>query len=259
MDKKLFFFDIDGTLLDEEKQLPEATEVAIARLQADGHIVAIATGRAPFMFTKLQERLNISSFVSFNGSYVSHNGEAIYTRPLDYDALQELTELALEKDHPVVYLDAERMRSNVKHHSYIEESIASLKFDHPKFDAEYLHGRDIYQSLLFCVEGEEKEYNKKFDQFEFIRWHEFSTDIVPVGGSKAVGIEALAEKLQIDRKDVYVFGDGPNDVEMMQYTTNSVAMGNAVAETKEAAGFITKHVSENGIEHALKHFGFLQD
>ena len=68
--KKIVFFDIDGTLLDHEKNLPDSTKKAIKLLQDNGVFVAIATGRAPFMFTNLREELEIDSFVSFNGQFV---------------------------------------------------------------------------------------------------------------------------------------------------------------------------------------------
>ncbi|CAM3779841.1 Cof-type HAD-IIB family hydrolase [Alkalicoccus chagannorensis] len=258
MDRKLLFFDIDGTLLDEEKQLPASTKAAVAELQEAGHYVAIATGRAPFMFSHLRGELGIHTFVSFNGSYVEFEGKAVYKRALNPEALRELTQTAEANDHPVVYLDHMDMKANVPHHPHIEESLNSLKFDHPEQDESYLHGRDIFQSLLFCVDGEEEPYKEKFGQFDFIRWHDVSTDVLPTGGSKAVGIEAVMNELGMTKDDVYVFGDGPNDVEMLSFTKNSVAMGNSVPEALEAAAMKTAHVNDRGIEKALKQFGLIK-
>ncbi|PRO66631.1 Cof-type HAD-IIB family hydrolase [Alkalicoccus urumqiensis] len=258
MERKLLFFDIDGTLLDEEKKLPASTEQAIQELQQEGHYTAIATGRAPFMFERLRRQLNIESFISFNGSYVEFEGRAVRKVPLDEAELQRLTHHATENDHPVVYLDHRNMKANVPHHPHIEKSLGSLKFDHPEFDDTYLHNRDIYQSLLFCVDGEEKEYEQEFGKFDFIRWHEVSTDVLPSGGSKALGIEAVMNELGMQRDDVYVFGDGPNDVEMLEFTKNSVAMGNAVPQAAAAASHHTDHVGENGIANALKAFGLIK-
>ncbi|PYZ91654.1 phosphatase [Salipaludibacillus keqinensis] len=257
MSKKLIFFDIDGTLLDHDKELPASTEEAIGTLQEAGHYVAIATGRAPFMYKQLRERLGISTFVSFNGQYVVLDGEPILKNPLNKEELKRLTEHAIGHDHPVVFMDHRDMKANIPFHPHIEKSIGSLKFDHPAFDPSYLEGREIYQSLLFCTSEEQPPYEKEFAQFDFIRWHKFSTDILPVGGSKAKGIEAIMEKLNMNREDVYVFGDGPNDLEMLQCTPNSVAMGNAMPEVKKVAGFVTKDVDDNGIVHGLKHMGLL--
>jgi Cof subfamily protein (haloacid dehalogenase superfamily) len=258
MNKKLIFFDIDGTLLDHEKQLPVSTEQAIAKLKEEGHYVAIATGRAPFMYTKLREKLRVSTYISFNGQYVVLEDKTIFTNPLDKKELVRLTEQAVIHDHPVVFMDHNDMKANIPYHSSrIESSIGSLKFDHPAYDPAYLENKEIYQSLLFCTEEEQSPYEDEFSRFDFIRWHEFSTDVLPVGGSKAIGIQAVMNELAMKKEDVYVFGDGPNDLEMLQFTANSVAMGNALPEIKKVAGFVTKDVDDDGIVHGLKHMGLL--
>jgi len=257
MDKKLIFFDIDGTLLDHEKHLPKSTEEAIDKLKQAGHYVAIATGRAPFMFSNLREKLGVSTYISFNGQYVVLDNEPIVKNPLDKGELIRLTEQAVIHDHPVVFMDHKDMKANIPYHSRIESSIGSLKFDHPAYDPAYLEGREIYQSLLFCTAEEQGSYEKEFTKFDFIRWHEFSTDVLPTGGSKAIGIDAVVNELGMNIEDVYVFGDGPNDLEMLQYTPNSVAMGNALPEVKKVASFVTKDVTDDGIVHGLKHMGLL--
>lgn len=256
--QKLIFFDIDGTLLDEEKHLPASAEAAIAELKEAGHHVVIATGRAPFMFSKLQQRLSIDSFISFNGSYVEYEREAVYKKALDPGELQRFTTHAAQNDHPLVYLDHLDMRANVPFHPHIKESIGSLKFEHPEVDPSYLENRNIYQTLLFCKKEEEHPYYQNFPEFDFIRWHEVSSDVLPAGGSKAIGIEVIMNKLSLTKEDVYVFGDGPNDVEMLSFTDNSVAMGNAVPEAKAAASIETAHVAEDGLVKALRKFALIK-
>ncbi|TYR79885.1 Cof-type HAD-IIB family hydrolase [Priestia megaterium] len=260
MDRKMIFFDIDGTLLDHDKKLPASTKNAVQLLKEQGHEVAIATGRAPFMFKELREELDIQTFISFNGQYIVLNGKVLYKNPLDLEELQLLTDYAATKNHPVVYMDHEDMKSNIKFHSHIETSISTLKlgFSHPTHDPSYFKNREIYQSLLFCTEGEEIPYEEKFKKFDYIRWHEFSTDVLPSGGSKARGIEIMIEKLGYKKEDVYAFGDGLNDIEMLQFVGNGVAMGNAHDEVKDVAKYVTKDVAEDGISHGLQLVGLLK-
>ncbi|UTE79399.1 Cof-type HAD-IIB family hydrolase [Rossellomorea sp. KS-H15a] len=252
MMSKIVFFDIDGTLLDHDKKLPQATKEAIRTLQANGTYVAIATGRAPFMYESLREELGIESFVSFNGQYVVFENEVIYTNPLQVEMLEELLEDTYTKEHPVVHLNHETMKANHKHHDYIEKSMNSLKFPHPGYAPDFYKGRDIYQSLLFCTKEEENLYREKYRDFTFIRWHQFSMDILPKGGSKAEGIKKMIAKLGFNMEDVYAFGDGLNDIEMIQSVGTGVAMGNAVQEVQKHANLITKHVDDDGIYHGLK-------
>jgi Cof subfamily protein (haloacid dehalogenase superfamily) len=256
--KSIIFFDIDGTLLNHDKKLPPSTKEAIFTLKEAGHIVAIATGRAPFMFEDLREELGIHTYVSYNGQYVVLNGEVLDTNPLNIPALEKLTEVALQNNHPVVFMDHEDMKANVPAHSFIKESIDSLKISHfPEHDPHYYKGRDLYQTLLFCIEGEERQYEQAFNDFDIIRWHPVAVDILPKGGSKAKGIEKIVQRLEIPEDNQYAFGDGLNDIEMLSTVKNSVAMGNAEEQVKEVARYVTKSVEDDGIVHGLKLVGLL--
>ncbi|KYC65701.1 hypothetical protein B4099_0737 [Heyndrickxia coagulans] len=256
--QSVIFFDIDGTLLTHEKKLPATTKKAIDKLKSDGHVTAIATGRAPFMFEDLRKELGMDTFVSYNGQYVVMNGEVLYKNPLNRQSLEELTAYALSHKHPLVYMDHEDMKANVPNHDYIEKSIASLKIGRfPAYDPHYYKGRELYQALLFCSEGEEKQYEQAFPDFEFIRWHPLSVDVLPKGGSKARGIEKIVEKLGFPPERQYAFGDGLNDIKMLSMIKNSVAMGNAEEKVKAAAKYITKSVEDRGIPHGLQIVGLL--
>ncbi|MGD6964873.1 Cof-type HAD-IIB family hydrolase [Rossellomorea vietnamensis] len=254
---KIVFFDIDGTLLDHDKKLPDATKKAIKQLQENGTYVAIATGRAPFMYEGLREELGIESFVSFNGQYVVFENEVIYKNPLDRDELEKLLGKAEGLSHPVVHLNEKTMKANIQHHPFIEESMSSLKFPHPDFQPDFYSDKEIYQSLLFCRDADESIYRDTSSKFNFIRWHQYSMDILPRGGSKAEGIKKMIEKMGFDISEVYAFGDGLNDIEMIEAVGTGVAMGNAVPEVKEHADLITKSVDEDGIYHGLKELSLI--
>lgn len=256
--QSVIFFDIDGTLLNHDKELPLSTKKAIFDLKENGHIVAIATGRAPFMFDDLRKELDINTFVSYNGQYVVLNGEVLYTNPLKSSSLEKLTEAALHNNHPVVFMDHEDMKANVPEHAYITESINTLKISRfPTHDPHYYKGRDLYQALLFCPVGEERRYEQEYHDFDFVRWHPVSVDVLPKGGSKAKGIDKIVEKLGFPPENQYAFGDGLNDIQMLQTVTNSVAMGNADKKVKEAAKYVTRSVEDDGILYGLQMVGLL--
>jgi Cof subfamily protein (haloacid dehalogenase superfamily) len=256
--RSIIFFDIDGTLLTHEKEMPLSTKESIFKLKELGHEVAIATGRAPFMFEDLRKELDINTFVSYNGQYVVLRGEVLYTNPLKISSLEKLTEAALQNNHPVVFMDHEDMKANVPEHAYIKESIDTLKINvFPTHDPHYYKGRELFQTLLFCPEGEEKQYEQVYSDFDFVRWHPVSVDILPSGGSKAKGIEKIVEALVIPKERHYAFGDGLNDLEMLSTVTNSVAMGNAEESVKAVSKYVTKSVEDNGILHGLQMVGLL--
>lgn len=258
MKKCMIFFDIDGTLLNDDKKLPGSTKKAVHRLQELGHEVAIATGRAPFMFKNLRDELGIQTFVSFNGSYVVCNGKPVFVNPLDQEELKSMANYAAENNNPIIFENHEKMYQSVESHPHIEEGIGSLKIaDKPVYHPHYYKNNQIYQSLLFCNENEEAVYRNQFRKFEFVRWHEYSVDVMPAGGSKAKGIEALIQHLNIPLDRVYAFGDGLNDIQMLSFVKNSIAMGNAEEQVKEAAKYVTDHVDDDGILKGLQLVGLL--
>ncbi|PLR97453.1 Cof-type HAD-IIB family hydrolase [Bacillus sp. T33-2] len=255
--KKIVFFDIDGTLLDHDKLLPASTKEGIRQLKEEGIFVAIATGRAPFMFESLRQELDIDSFVSFNGQFVVFENEVIYRNPLEQQEIERLLQHAETNGHPLVFMNDRTMKASVQHHEHIEQSLGTLKFPHPEEDRHFYINREIYQALLFCGEDEEHEYVSGYDKFRLIRWHPHSTDILPAGGSKAEGIKKMMSRLGFKLEDAYAFGDGLNDIEMLQTVGTGIAMGNAVHEVKSHADLVTKDVSSGGIMHGLKEIGLI--
>lgn len=258
--KKLFFFDIDGTLLDSNKNIPESTKYAVKELQKQGHTVAIATGRAPFLFKKIRDELDIYTFIACNGQYVVVDGKVIHKEAIAEADLIELTNHALDNDHPVVYIDHEDMATNMESHIHVDEGLGSLKFDQdPIHDPSYFEGRDILQALLFCEEGKETPYVEKFSNLDFLRWHPVSLDVMPKGGTKAKSVKRVQEYLRLEDKNIYAFGDGPNDYEMLKQVENSVAMENGVDSTKSVAKLVTDHVDNDGIYKALVKLNLIKE
>lgn len=258
MEKKIVFFDIDGTLLNHQKELPASTKKAVKELQEQGVYVAIATGRAPFMFEDLRKELEIDTFVSFNGQYVVFEGEVIYKNPLNAEKLHVLREYSEKASHPLVYLNHETMKANVENHPFINESMGSLKFVHPEYGPSFLDEMEIYQALLFVEDEHQQSYVEAYEDFDFIRWHQYSTDILPKGGSKAIGIQRMLERLPFKKENVFAFGDGLNDIEMIDFVGTGVAMGNAHPELLKVANHVTKDVGEDGILHGLEQVGLLK-
>jgi Cof subfamily protein (haloacid dehalogenase superfamily) len=250
--KKIVFFDIDGTLLDHDKNLPLSTMRALKELKNNGVFVAIATGRAPFMFESLREELEIDSFVSFNGQYVVFENQVIYQNPLDTNELSMFLKETRKNNHPLVFLTEKTMKASVEYHPFIEESLGTLKFPHPEEDVHFYESRHIYQSLVFCEEQKEQYYRSEYPGFSFVRWHPYSVDVLPSGGSKAEGIKKMIERLDFKLEDVFAFGDGLNDIEMLKAVGTGVAMGNGTDEAKRHANVITTDVDNNGIWNGLK-------
>lgn len=256
--RKLLFFDVDGTLYNSDKKLPQSAKDALAAARANGHEIAIATGRAPFMIQSLLEELDIDTYVTFNGQYVVYKGEVIFTDGIPNAQLQRIIAFGEARNHPVVFLDEERMVAAVGEDARIGESLATLRYPYPQIDASYYKERSVYQTLLYITEDEQPLYEETFPHVSFVRWHPYSCDMLPHGGSKARGIEKLLAHRGGSMADVFAFGDGLNDIEMLQAVGTGVAMGNSHPRVKEVADIAIGHVDEDGLAKGMQQLGLIK-
>ncbi|WP_269317784.1 Cof-type HAD-IIB family hydrolase [Alkalibacterium sp. AK22] len=252
-EKKLFVFDIDGTLLDEDKQLPESTKEALDRLSAT-HEVAIATGRNRTMAKEVIQALSVDHYIVCNGAAAYSQHKQVYSNPLNKNELKKLIELSDSNGHQMVYetVDELRRRDAVAGHR-LSTGMKDVGFPVPVHDREYHHFQELVQCLLFYKEEEAYIYEENlFQNYRFVRWHEYGVDVLPVNGSKFHTIERLAKYLNYKIDQVVAFGDGLNDLEMIGHAGLGIAMGNAEAEVKAAADMVTAKNTEHGIYLALK-------
>lgn len=251
MSQKLLFFDVDGTLYNSDKKLPFSAKQAVLQAKENGHIVAIATGRGPFMIDEVLNELQLDTFVTYNGQYVVHEGDIVFTDGLTKQELHDIISFADEREEPVVFMTATEMVASAPEHHGIHASLETLKYPYPRVEAHYFKDNPVYQLLLYTTAKHEAIYNERFHNVQLVRWHEYSCDVLPKAGSKARGIEKLAEKLGFLMDDVIAFGDGLNDVQMLQVAGVGVCMGNGHVQAKAVADYVVGHVDEDGLAEAM--------
>lgn len=257
MSYKIVFFDIDGTLVNEQKEIPESALQAVLELKRKGIETVIATGRAPYFITKIAEQLGIDSFVCLNGAYVVYKGRPVVEYTIPKEHLEPLVERAGKHNHYLVYQGKEAYFSNAKQHPALLQSVSSLKVELPGYDPDFWRHSDVYQAFLHCTVEEEHLYTSDIPHLRFVRWHRHAMDVMPVGGSKARGIQDLLQHLEVSPEEVVAFGDGLNDREMLTLAGLGIAMGNGHEQLKACADHTTTDVDNDGIANGLKYAGLL--
>ncbi|RKD24508.1 hydrolase Cof [Ammoniphilus oxalaticus] len=254
---EIVFFDIDGTLLNEQQQIPEDTKAAIRQLQKSSVEVVLATGRAPYHLLDIAEELGIDSHISFNGTYAIHHGRVIHSQPLPIAAVESVRAFAREHNHRLVYLGDKQYVASHQQDEKIEQSFVELELAVPAYDAQFSQTNDVYQIVIYGDQQLQQTYQHQFSELNFVRWHPQAFDVIRADTSKAGGIETLLAHLNISREKAVAFGDGLNDREMLAYVGMGIAMGNAHEELKSLADFTTKHVNDGGITHGLQKIGMI--
>lgn len=268
--RRLFIFDIDGTLFDHATfSVPKSTSEAIKKLSENtDNIIAIATGRGHFGVVHLDGILeHVQYIISANGQVLTENGKIVYSNPLDKAMLDDIYAHFTDKGVTCGFSGFDKNALNLFDEDsdfakMYREKEAKFKENGPRNDipplfelAEYYHrDNDVYQLWLQGDERTAKEIEELFPNLRCVSWGGDGMDVIPKGVSKVSGIEKLKELLNCHDVDTYCFGDGFNDIEMIKYADYGVAMGNAVDEVKAVANHITTNVDEDGIYNALTHF-----
>lgn len=253
MKRKLFAFDIDGTLLGSDRKPRESTREALQALRRQGHLVTIATGRSRFMAQEIILDLGFENYVLCNGAAAFLDHEQYYQNLLDQEELQRFTSEVEKREIGLACVGLDDVKKNNHHRSMqMAEAMGSIDFEAPEYDVNFQKENDIYQALAFYDEAAEGTFEENFSKFRFIRWHSESVDIVPKGGSKATTLLHLAERVGIDRENIITFGDGENDREMLREAGIGVAMGNALPHIQQEATLVTDSNDNDGIWKALK-------
>ncbi|MGX7196216.1 HAD family hydrolase [Enterococcus olivae] len=256
--RKLFAFDIDGTLLDSNKRPLPSTVAALTKLKNAGHYVTIATGRSRYLASEVIRELAFDNYILCNGSAAFVDHQQVYKRLLHKEQLHEFLKEAhaMQIDTSFVGLDHSK-RSTSYNPAFMDEAMQSFGSTTPELDMEFLEKNDVYQTLAFYDATYEHYFDDKYSELDFVRWHPKCVDVIPTGGSKAATILHVAEGLGLSQQDVIAFGDGMNDREMLKEAGTGVAMGNASDEVRQYADRITDDNDSDGIWNALVALGFL--
>lgn len=253
---KAIFFDIDGTLVSfQTHKIPESAKEAIRQLRCQGIKVFIATGRHWRVINNL-DGLEFDGYITLNGSYCCvGKDKVIYRRIIPQADIKRLLELEEGIDtFPCIFVREKDMFINYVNEQ-TDEVFCLLNFPQPpvKNIQEALRV-DNFQLIGFFKTDQEKRIMQELPGCEATRWNPLFTDIVPVGGSKRVGMEKILEYFGLHREECMAFGDGGNDIPMLQFAGIGVAMGNAREEVRKEADYVTCGVDEEGVVHALRYF-----
>ncbi|MBP9636944.1 MAG: Cof-type HAD-IIB family hydrolase [Bacteroidaceae bacterium] len=255
---KAIFFDIDGTLVSfRTHKVSESTQKALKILRKKGIKTFIATGRHLRAINNLPG-LEFDGYVTLNGGLCfGESGKLISQTSIPQEDLFSYLDYIEENPMPCVFV-----RKGDLHINYINQEVIDLFklldfIEVPTADLREIAKEDVSQLIAFFDQTKDAEVMTHLPNCTSTRWYHTFTDVVPKGICKSKGIAQVIEKLGIQREEIMAFGDGGNDIDMLQYAGIGVAMGNAENEVKEVADYLTDTVDNDGILKALEHFQIL--
>ena len=264
MEQKIIFVDIDGTIVDHSRGLHEPTALtkrSFQELKAKGHLVFIASGRAMCLLPDSIKALEPNGYLLANGAYAEIDGKVIFSELIDKKAREEIMRFANEVDG-AYYLETtkEIFTRDLDHPVQKKFALAWDVMDNYR-DEGYSDDLDVNIAMLAIREDDsivDKVYERLSPYVNVNRHGKmYSFDLNIKGNSKGRGIEKILDRLKIDKKDTYAFGDGYNDIEMIQMVANGIAMANGVKELKDIADYVTLDVLDDGFTFGLKKYRLL--
>ena len=266
MKYKVLVFDIDGTLTNSKKEITPATKAAIERASRAGCTIAIASGRPYPGTVRYAAELNFADndgyVLALNGGLIvrCRDEKVMNSELLSPEYYEEIIRIAAENNVNIMTYDGDVVVSETIDDRYIDLEMRINGIKGKKVDnlLEYLD----YSVPKFIMTGDgdylaevEKRVKKQLgDRMDVYRSEAFFLEILPKGVDKATAIEKLLLMLGCTREELICFGDGYNDMTMLEYAGMGVAMGNAKDEVKAVADYITSGNDEDGIVEVIDKF-----
>lgn len=261
-DRLLIALDIDGTILQADDTISDAVHEQITRLVSAGHEVMLATGRSASMTFPIARRLGITPeyLVCSNGAVVlrrTPDAPDGYTRAHVETFLPGPVLTTISAGLPGASFAVEDENSFARYIGNFPVGALGEVSEKVSFDELFIdeatrvivvsdnHGVDDFLRIVETMGLHQVSYN--------VGWTAW-LDIAPDGVNKATGMERVRDWLGVPRSRIVAVGDGNNDIEMFEWARihgRAVAMGQAAADVKEAAGEVTASDAEDGLARVL--------
>ncbi len=262
MQEKYVFFDIDGTIYDYKKGIPDSTREAISRLRDNGHHPVICTGRTKIMIFEEILDLGFDGIISGAGTYAQWQGKPLYLEEITaedaariIDILRQNRFIIFAEGHEYLYYDPLSVdaKNNDIYKIYkrnIPENVRPIDLDTQmhisKISAEYTPECNMLRAREQLGEG-----------YAYVDHYGLLLETIPKTISKGDGVRRLMSYLGASMEDTVGFGDSMNDYEMLTTVKNGVVMGNAKEDLKALIANQTESMFDDGVFNALRRMNLI--
>ena len=265
MKYKLLVLDVDGTLLNEAKEISKRTLAALLKVQQMGVRIVLASGRPTYGLMPLAKLLELGNYggfiLSYNGGQIirADNGEILFERRINPEMIPYLEKKARKNEFAIftyhddviltdspdnIHIQREAMLNDLK---IVQEEELSIAIDFAPCKCMLVS--DDEMALQELEDHWKRRLNGALDVF---RSEPYFLEVVPCAINKANTLGVLLEQLEIEREDVIAIGDGVCDVTMIQLAGMGVAMGNAQDSVKACADWVTDSNEDEGVAVAVE-------
>jgi Cof subfamily protein (haloacid dehalogenase superfamily) len=256
MYKAVVFFDLDGTLFDNQKNVSDDNIAAINQLRQNNILPVISTGRNIFEIQYVIDATGIDSLVSANGSYVQYEGKKLKAEQISQDVIEEILAFAKDQGDVISFYNNQEFALTAEN-DLTKVNYRLLRLT-PHVDPDFYKTHEVNFLNVFNYD-KDKLYQEAFaGRLSLVRNNPRCLDTMKWGISKQTGIQALLKTANLGDIPTYAFGDQLNDLQMFAEVDYPIAMGNGHPDAKAKASFVTKSNINGGIVYGLQHYGLIK-
>ena len=260
----LIALDIDGTLTNSKKVITARTKSCLLRLQREGARLALASGRPTYWVNPLACELRLSEYggciLSYNGGKITDcsTGKTLFRQQLPQGAIPRLAALRDELSLELLTYEGTCIVTENPENPYVQKEAAINQMEVRQISSFADYVTFPVTKCLMVGEGsylasvESYAAEQLGEAFSVYRSEPYFLEIVPRGIDKARSLERVLHQYSFRREELIAFGDGFNDISMLQYAGIGVAMGNADERVKRAADRTAPSNNEDGIAQVLE-------
>lgn len=265
MKYKLIVLDVDGTMLNSNREMTKRTVQTLRRVQQMGIKVALASGRPTYGILPLARRIDLDVYegyiISYNGAQVmeAKDGQIIFERRIDPQMVPYIEKKARKMGLTMAYYDGNEVVSDDISNPHVADE-AQMNGMSLRQDEMISVGMDDWPSEIMLVSDDEQALNSLEQHMQrhlagvmdTIHSNPYYLEIVGYQVGKSYAMSALVQKMGIQMSEVLAIGDGAADINMIQMAGTGVAMGNATEGVRRCADFTTLSNDEDGAAVAIE-------
>ena len=259
---RLLCLDLDGTLLNDHKEIDPRDVEAVQKAAADGVTIALITGRMPAATENIVKTLRVSCILACNaGTYILEKGSCIYSEYLPLEAMQKVYGVAQEHELPLwIFRHEDWMVTDLD--EAVEEEIRTIRhmpqiMNYQNLEKEWAAAKKAPNKLLIGANPSKVQEIYTILQEMNVNGMDMACsapnflEIFPKGMNKGRALRMICKEKGIALKETMAFGDQELDLPMIEAAYIGIAMENGIPEIKEAARFVTKSNNDAGVAYGI--------
>ena len=265
MKYKLLVIDVDGTLLNDQKQITPHTKSAILKAQQMGVHIVLASGRPTGGILPLAKELELNNYggyvISYNGAQIieMQTGNLLFEKRINPELIPYLDKKAKKNGFTIFTYLENSLITDCADDPYVQQE-ANLNNMHIRQVSNFPNAIDFEPCKCILASDNEKElvglenhWKKKLAGVaDVFRSEDYFLEVVPPTVDKGNTLALLMEMLKLTREEVIAIGDGITDVPILQLAGLGVAMGNARDSVKVCASATTLTNEQDGVAIAIE-------